>query len=164
MKKVKEKQHRKSQFDHHHHSNQRIASSINILPQSSKGKEHILFMDELGNFVDNIDRTSPEDEPMIASIVKVGVGDHGCTGERQKKTKIISSSRFECSTLLTPNNDTEKKVSFLKKSGKTNSASDITMTADDKNIDFHTLAGGIGGVGHLYAEQQCRIHQLNMHF
>jgi hypothetical protein len=163
MKKVKEKQHRKSQFDDHHHSNQLIASGINILPQSSKGKENILFMDELGNFVDNIDRTSSEDEPMIASIVKVGVGDHGCTGERQKKTKMVSSSRFECSTLLTPNNATDKKVSFLKKSGKkNNSASDITMTANDKIIDSHTLASGVGGVGHLYAEQQRRIHQLNM--
>jgi hypothetical protein len=44
----------------------------------------------------------------------------GCTGKRQKKTKMISSSRFECSTLMTPNNVAEKTVSFLKKAGKNN--------------------------------------------
>jgi hypothetical protein len=161
MKKVKERQRRNSQCNIHYHSNQLTASGIDIVPQSSKEKESILCMDELGNFVDNIDRTSPVDEALIASIVKVGVGDPGCTGKRQKKTKMISSSRFECSTLMTPNYVAEKKVSFLKKAGKTNSDLGITMTADDKNIDSHTLASGVGGVGHLYAEQQRRIYQLN---
>jgi hypothetical protein len=61
------------------------------------------------------------DEALIDSIVKVRVGDPGCTGKRRKKTKMISSSRFECSTLMKPNNVAEKKVSFLRKAGKSNS-------------------------------------------
>jgi hypothetical protein len=43
--------------------------------QSSKGKESILYKDKFGNFVDNIDRTSPVNKALIASIVKVRVGD-----------------------------------------------------------------------------------------
>jgi hypothetical protein len=82
MKKVKERQRRNSQCNNHYYSNQLTASGIDLVPQSSKGKESILYMDEFGNFVDNIDRTSPVDEALIASIVKVGVGDPGCTGKR----------------------------------------------------------------------------------
>lgn len=152
MKKVKERQHRRL-----------TASGIRTMPQSSTGKENIPFMDEFGNFVDNLGRTSPEDEALIASIVKVGVGDPVLTGGRQKKTKMISSSKFECCALVTPNNSVEKKVSFLKKSGNGNSNSDPNshLTEDDKNIYSRALASGVG-VGHLYAEQQRRIHQLNM--
>lgn len=146
MKKVKERQHRRL-----------TVSGIRTMTQSSTGKENIPYMDEFGNFVDNLGRTSPEDDALIASIVKVGVGDPVLTGERRKKTKMISSSKFECCALVTPNNSVEKKVSFLKKSVNP----DSHLTEDDKNIYSRALASGVG-VGHLYAEQQRRIHMLNV--
>jgi S-adenosylmethionine hydrolase len=72
---VEKRQRRNSQCNNHYHSNQRTANGIDLVLQSSKGKESILYKDKFGNFVDNIDRTSPVNKALIASIVKVRVGD-----------------------------------------------------------------------------------------
>lgn len=154
MKKVKEKQRKNSQ-----HNNDIDAATVRsniVMRQSSNRKENIIVIDEFGNFLDNTDHDNPEEETLIASVVKVGIGEAGVAGERSKKTKTISGHNFECNTFNTPNNGIDNKASLLKKSCKNNSD-----PHSSKNIGSKILTGGAGR-GHLYAEQQRKINQLNM--
>jgi hypothetical protein len=157
MKKVKEKQRRNSQ--HNNDINSATVRSNIVMRQSSNRKENIIVLDEFGNFVDSIDHDNHEEETLIASVVKVGIGEAGVTGERRKKTKTISGHNFECNTFITPNNGIDNKASLLKKSGKNNSDYFIHTAEGSKNTKM--LTGGVGR-GHLYAEQQRKINQLNM--
>ena len=151
LNKVKEKQQRNNK------KNNSAVTSNNAVRQTLSIGHHELAESDVKRVVEQVyqyNNEEEEDEECIASVIKVGIGDSGA-GDRKKKTKTISLLNFERDTFIT---DTERKQKKMAEAPS--SKSELDLVAMTGNGVTPLVLGGGQRVGHLYAEQQQKIHQL----
>jgi len=151
LNKVKEKQQRNNM------KNNGAVTNDNAVRQTLSTGHHDLAGNDFKNVVEQVyqyNNEEDEDEEFIASVIKVGIGDSGA-GDRKKKTKTTSLLNFERNTFIT---NTERKQKKTAKVPCSNSQLDLDATTGNGVTPL--VLGGGQRVGHLYAEQQQKIHQL----